>query len=87
MYDYRTYKEGGKKLASVKYDKKHRFGEKVTTSDFSFQIDKTARFDAKTSLNQRYYFVFNSLNSSISEFFGLYGIEPINKRLPLLKYR
>ncbi|HNW53329.1 MAG TPA: GNVR domain-containing protein, partial [Bacteroidales bacterium] len=84
MYDYRTYKEGDKKLASVKYDKKHRFGEKVTTSDFSFQIDKTAKFDAKTSLNQRYYFVFNSLNSLISEFSG-YEIEPINKEASIVE--
>ena len=84
FYDYKNYKDNGTKLASLKYDQKHRFGDNVATKDFGFRIDKTLKYDPKVSLNQRYYFVFNSLNALISEFSG-YEIEPINKESSIVE--
>jgi len=77
LYDYNTFKDSDKKIALLKYDNKHRFGELVTDLNFSFRIDRTLKFDSKTDLNQRYYFIFNSLNAMITQFSG-YEIEPID---------
>jgi len=84
LYDYRLYKDTEKKVALLKYDKKHRFGEMVSNGDFGFRIEKTLKYDPKTVLNQRYYFVFNTLNGLISEFSG-YEIEPINKEASIVE--
>ncbi len=84
LYNYNTYKESDKKVASIKYDKKHRFGEQVSTSGFAFRIEKTPKYNLKTSESQRYYFVFNSLNAMISQFSG-YEIEPINKEASIVE--
>jgi hypothetical protein len=84
LYDYRSYKESPKKVATLKYDKKHRFGEEISNANFSFRVDKTAKYNRKTDLNQHFFFTFNSLEALTKEFQG-FEIEPINKEASIVE--
>ncbi len=59
MYDFKKFTDTDKKIGILKYSGKHTFGEVINNPNFNFHLEKTEKFNAKSTSNQKYYFVFD----------------------------
>ena len=85
LYDFREYKKiTDKKIEKISLNQTYNFGDQVVSKYFKFKVVLNDNYLKHTLTSKRMSFVFNDLESLVSEFKN-FSIEPINKEATVIE--